>query len=106
MSKCHLLVDVSMSSPKQAKQGDPINWEICVLCQKDNGGILQCPANSTKAPIGSGYKSLAEHLSKFEELGQMLVELDINRLDEGNGIESTLIAHRAKWHKSCCSKQK
>jgi len=101
MSKRHLLVDVSMLLPKQAKQGDPINWEICVLCQKYNRDVLQCPANSTKAPIGSGYKSLAEHLIKFHELGQMLLELDINRLDEGNGIEATLIAHCAKWHKSC-----
>ena len=101
MSKRHLLVDVSTSPPKQAKQGDPIDWEICVLCQSDNGDVLQCPAKSTKAPIGSGYTSLAEHLIKFHELGQMPVELDINRLDEGNGIEATLIAHRAKWHKSC-----
>ena len=31
----------------------------------------------------------------------MPVELDINRLNEGNGIETTLIAHCAKWHKSC-----
>ena len=104
MSKHHLLVNVSTSSPKQAKQGDPINWEICVLCQKDNGDVLQCPAKSTKAPIGSGYKSLAEHLIKFHELGQMPVELDINRLLEGNGIEATLIAQHAKWHKSCCLK--
>ena len=86
MPKRHLLIDVSMSPPKQAKQGDPINWEICVLCQSDNGDVLQCPAKSTKAAIGSGYKSLA---------GQMPVELDINRLDEGNGREATLIAHRA-----------
>ena len=96
MPKRHLLVDVSTSPLKQAKQGDPINWEICVLYQSDNGDVLQCPAKSTKAAIGSGYKSLAEHLIKFHELGQMSVELDINRLDEGNGREATrLIAHRA-----------
>ena len=52
-------------------------------------------------PIGSGYKTLADHLIKFHELGQMPVELGINSLDEGNGIEAPLIAHHAKWHKSC-----
>ena len=66
----------------------------------DNGDVLQCPAKSTKAPIDSGYESLAEHLIKFHELGQMPVQLDINRLDEGNGIEATLIANRTNWHKS------
>ena len=43
----------------------------------DNGEVLQCPAKSTKAPIDSGYESLAEHLIKFHELGQMPVQLDI-----------------------------
>ena len=30
--------------------------------------------------------------------------IDLRRLDEGNGIEATLIEHKAKWHKSCHSK--
>ncbi len=43
---------------------------------------LECPARSLKAPIGSGYKSLAEHLVQFK-----MHDLDIRRLDDGDGIE-------------------
>lgn len=101
MAKRHLLVDASTTLAKQPKQAKATNWELCALCQEDTGDVLQCPVNSTKAPIGSGYKSLAEHLVKFQELGQMPIEVDMNRLDEGNGIEATLKAHSASWHKSC-----
>lgn len=30
--------------------------------------------------------------------------IDLRRLDEGNGIEATLLEHEAKWHKSCHTK--
>ena len=58
MSKRHLLVDASTPLSKQPKQALPTDWELCVLCQDNTGDVLQYPANSTKAPIGSGYKSL------------------------------------------------
>ena len=30
--------------------------------------------------------------------------IDINRLDEGDGISNTLARNHAKWRKSCCLK--
>jgi len=50
-----------------------INWGLCILCQ-GNGTGLQCPyvVKNNKASIGSGYKTLAEQLTNFSELGHML----------------------------------
>ena len=48
-----------------------------------------------KAPIGSGYKSLAEHLIQFQMHGCMRLDIDIKRLDNGDGIEATMMRHHA-----------
>jgi len=31
----------------------------------------------------------------------MPLEIDINRLDDGDGIKATLMKHSACWHKAC-----
>ena len=31
----------------------------------------------------------------------MPMDINLERLDDGTGIESTLTAHRAEWHKKC-----
>ena len=50
---------------------------------------------------GSGYRSLAEQLISFNELGHMPINVDIKQLDDGGGIEATLARYRTGWHKSC-----
>ena len=47
-----------------------VNWELCILSQ-ENGTGLQCPYADNKETIGSGYKSLAEQITSFSELGHM-----------------------------------
>ena len=49
--------------------------------------------------MGSGYSSLAENLMEFYELGQWPIQLE--RLDEGQGIEMTMVANNALYHHSC-----
>ena len=45
---------------------------------------------------------LHEHLMQFKLLEHMPVDIDINRLDDGYGIEATLMRHQlACWHKTC-----
>ncbi len=66
MSKRHELIHVGTPAPKKVCT---INWAICVLCQLVKGEALQCPARSSKAPIGSGYASLAQHLLQFKAHG-------------------------------------
>lgn len=34
----------------------------------------------------------------------MPMPLDLRRIDEGVGIENTLVVNKAKWHKYCLSK--
>ena len=98
MAKRHVLVDVVTPT---SKKHCVINWELCVLCQEDTKATLECPAKSTKAPIGSGYKSLAEHLIQFQSIGHMPMDIDIETLDDGDGIDATMMRHKASWHKTC-----
>ena len=93
MAKRHVLVDAP--SFKRHKVARITNWELCALCQEDTGVALQRPANSLRAPIGNGYVSLAGHLTKFYELGHMPMNIDVARLDDGDGIEAALMRHSA-----------
>ena len=97
MAKCHSLVDNSTSIP--SKKPCLIDWKLCGFCQKDTG--LECPARFFKAPIGSGYKSLAEHLVQFQMHDCIPLDIDIKRLDDGDGIEATMMRHSACWHIAC-----
>lgn len=95
MAKRLILVDPTTPKPKYPKPAGTTNWELCVLCQKEIGEALQCPAKSTKAPIGSGYKSLAGHLGQFQELGHAPMDIDTERLNDGDGMEATMMTHLA-----------
>ena len=73
-----------------------------MLCQECTTKTdLECPARLTKGSVGSGYKTLAKHLTEFQLLGYMPMNLNIERLDDGDGIEATMTRHQACWHKTC-----
>jgi len=40
-------------------------------------------------PIHAGYKITAENIKQFSEIQCMQVQMDVTRLDHGNGVEST-----------------
>ena len=101
MAKRHTLVDSSCTPvPKRVCT---TNWDLCVFCQKNTKAALECPVRSSKPPIGIGYVhvSLANQLIQFDSHGQLPFEIDIERLDDGEGIEATLMKHCACWHKTC-----
>jgi len=77
------------------------DWKLCVLCQMDTTEPLHCPADSKRSTGGSGYQTLADNLLRFSEIDGLPKSLDMSRLDDGEGIESTFQHHRAKWHDSC-----
>ena len=80
----------------------PTIWSLCVLCQKPSTIHLTDPSNSTKdreAP--KGYKSLARNLEELHFLNALPLNIELSRLNDGTGIESTLMTNSAKWHKSC-----
>jgi hypothetical protein len=98
MSQKFKVADTTAASTAVA---DSINWEQCVICQDRKNEVLQCPANLLRADVGSGYKSLAENLVKFRDLGQLPKTISLSALVDGQGITSTMLDHKAKWHKSC-----
>ena len=72
-----------------------------MICQEDEPTLLldSCPLKSKRKDVGSGYSSLVENLIKFNQLGELPFCLD--RLDEGNGIEMTMMTNSAQYHQSC-----
>ncbi|KAG0724212.1 hypothetical protein GWK47_041115 [Chionoecetes opilio] len=102
MAKRHILIDPAQpSTSKQSRPPPRTNWELCILCQAETDEPLQCPLRSTMKPSGSGYASLTEDLLQFKGLRHMPMELNVSRLDDGDGVEATLRTHSAQWHKKC-----
>jgi hypothetical protein len=81
-----------------------INWKLCIICQVKTNEPLQCPANSKRSDVGSGYKSSADNIKSFQDLGEIPQKLDPKKIDDGSGIENSLIRNKASWHKSCRNK--
>ena len=44
---------------------------------------------------------MAANLVRFDELGKLPRTVQLHRLDEGQGVEATKVAHQAKWHNTC-----
>ena len=45
---------------------------------------------------------MAANLVRFDEVvGKLPRTVQLHRLDEGQGVEATMVAHQAKWHKTC-----
>ena len=99
MSRRFKLVDATVASTSQ--QAAHTNWELCVICQEQTTESLTSPAHSKRQDIGRGYKSLAANLVKFNELGKLPRTLQLERIDEGQGIEAAMVANEAKWHHTC-----
>ena len=98
-SKKFKLIDTWETSSSQQPAGT--NWELCVICQEVTAEPLTSPLNSKRNDIGKGYQSLAENLVKFDELGKLPRTLHLDRLNEGQGIETAMITNKVKWHKTC-----
>jgi len=91
---------------KQPNVDEQINWSLCFICQCYKlHEELVCPAESKRKDVGAGYLTAAKDLSNFYNYGGVLpdsLRLRIECLNNGSaGIESILVSHRAKWHKSC-----
>ncbi|KAG0715277.1 hypothetical protein GWK47_001346 [Chionoecetes opilio] len=99
MAKVYKVVDPLQ--PGTSTQGLETDWSKCFLCQEDTSEVLHCPAESTHATQGAGYKTIAELLVGIDRIGCLPTSINLSRLDDGNGIEETLQRHKAKWHDSC-----
>ena len=93
--KCKLVQADTLILPDSTATRDPIDWSLCALCQEPSSKPLHCPANSKRTDIGAGYGTLGDNLKSFLQLGNRPLPLDIDRLDEGDGIGSTLARNHA-----------
>ena len=97
------LINPGLPVPSKETISRSTDCTKCIVCQTVTDERLQCPADIKRSDIDSGlrYSTFAHNLACFHELGSVPMSLDIQRLDEGNGVASTLGEHSAKWHKSC-----
>jgi len=81
-----------------------LDWTKCIFCQKDLQKVKTiCPANSKKADAGCGYKTVADLVESFRELGGLPEGLKVDLWDEGEGIANTLSQRKAVFHHHCRS---
>jgi len=100
---CSLVKIVAGTSMSESLRSD-IDWSLCCLCQSETRDKLVCPADSKKDDVSAGYRTLAENLSSFRELGEIPSNLKLMRLDKGEGVESILVSNHARFHKVCKEK--
>jgi hypothetical protein len=101
MAKLFKVLDPQQPSTSGTHPQHTTDWNQCVLCQTDTSETLCCPAASKRPTGGSGYKTLANHLLSFSEIGCLPKSIDLSRLDDGEGMQATFEHHGAKWHNSC-----
>lgn len=91
-------LDISTST---SSQSEPCDWNKCIVCQSDTDEQLQCPKSTKRANIGAGYVTIADNLLKFKDLNCLPTSINLDSLDDGSGLQSTLMKNNARWHKSC-----
>jgi len=65
------------------------DWNKCVFCQADTAEVLRCPVESKRSiDQGAGYKTVADLLMKFSQIGCLPPSINISRLDDGAGIDT------------------
>jgi len=81
-------VVVNPSSPLP-KNEVAFDWQLCVLCQKQDGAKLISPSLSKNADKFQGYKKLDKVLTKFDAAGllsSLSFTVDIAKINNGSGI--------------------
>ena len=84
----------------------PTNWSKCIVCQVDSDECLKCPASSNRVDLGPGaaYATFERDILGYDNIIALPHSMNLSRLNDGNGIHSTLLLNEAKWHKSCRAK--
>lgn len=83
------LCDVSSVEDDRVKE---IDWDQCILCQKDTDEDLTFPDRSLRADKNLGYSKLAENLEEFKKLGRVPPDVNVSALNDGAGLMETFVA--------------
>ena len=81
-------------------------WTKCVLCQIETNEPTSCPVKSMRVDKCIGYHTLAENIKAFDEIGDIPLGIDVQRINDGTGIYETLLKHQAGRHRSCLGQAK
>jgi hypothetical protein len=73
---------------------------MCFFCQLDKYEVPKCPQNPTES-LKFGYKTLSNNIPEFFHISEMPMPIDVRRIDNGDGIDNTLINHHARYHEAC-----
>jgi hypothetical protein len=84
-------------SPEEKQETDWLKW---FLCQVDKDEVLKYPQNPTES-LKSGHKTLSNNIPVFFQINEMPMPIDVRRIDDGDGIDNTLINHHAKYDEAC-----
>lgn len=69
-----------------------LNWELCALCQNDTNERILCPGNASNTSLaGSSYRTIADNLKQFEQLGKLPIDIPLTSLDDGRGEELSFL---------------
>ena len=79
------------------------DWSKCCLCQqeKSNETLISPLSSFQRKQDYAGYSNIARNVPLFHAINDMPIALDPSRLDEGEGIETTLVRNGGKYHQSC-----
>ena len=72
---------------------------MCHLPAKQSRTFTVFSSDSKRScDVGLGYKTLAGNIAKFRDHDSMSMQMGLSRLDEGDGLENTLVRCKARWH--------
>ena len=79
------------------------DWSKCCLCQENISEILKQP-NFSRGH-GHGYRVLDMNITELQKLNDLPLPLNPLRLNNGSGVEQTLVENGAKYIQVtiCCS---
>jgi len=79
------------------------DWSKCCLCQEDksNETLISPLSTFQRKQDCAGYTNIAQNVPQFHAINDMPILFSPARLDEGDGIEATLIQNKAMYHNSC-----
>lgn len=80
-----------------------MDWDLCVVCQKETKESLSCPQSTTKYNPIDVYKDFISNVQEFLELDALPVNVSFIEFDYVGQAE-TFMAHKASWHRSCHQK--
>jgi len=76
------------------------DWALCCLCQEKAGKDLRHPYK--KKCYHAAYQTLEDKLKAFVDNGIHLpLGVNLQCLDDGSGIASTMLKNEAKYHNGC-----